>query len=76
MIEEELIDGVTGEVRIPHRLADQVEVRSRVGEGDAGSTAAEIDQDHHALVGQTRRGLQRGQRRGGVGEALDAAGGD
>ena len=68
MIEQCAVDAVAGELGIAHRLTDRDEVGARVGQGDAGSPCAEIDEDDHAAAGQPRCDLQGRERRGGVGD--------
>ena len=62
VIEHGLVDLVAGKVCVPYSFADGREVRARVGERDAGSAAAEVDERDDTAGGQSGRRLQRGER--------------
>ncbi len=56
--EQRLIDLVSGEIRVPRRLADRLERRRGVGQCDARAAATEIQQHHHAVWREAGVGLQ------------------
>ena len=66
VVEDGLVDLVAGKVCVPDGFADRREVRTRVGERDAGSAAAQVDEGDDAAARQSGRGLQRGERGDGV----------
>jgi hypothetical protein len=68
MVEQRLIDLVAGEVRIPDRLTDGVEVRVCIGQRHAGSAAAEIAEHHNAVRWQSRSRLQGRECGDGIGD--------
>ena len=68
MIEHRLVDPVSGELPVAHRLPDRGERGAGVGQGDRGSGAAEVAQRHHPVAGQSGRNLQCGQCGGRVGD--------
>ena len=63
VIEHGLVDLVAGKVCVPYSFADGREVRARVGERDAGSAAAQVDERDDTAGGQSGRHRQRGERR-------------
>ncbi|CAM3527327.1 hypothetical protein MYCO108962_24215 [Mycobacterium colombiense] len=58
-----LVDLVAGQRRVTQCGADEFEVARDVDQGGRRAAAAEVEQPHHALVGQTEFCLHRGQRR-------------
>ncbi len=69
MMEQRLIDLVAGEFRVAGGLGDRFECRRGVGQRNAGAATAEIQQRHHTAADQTGIGVQRGQRRHGIGDS-------
>ena len=60
------VDELAGEVGMAHGRADRPVAVGRVGQGDAGSGAAEVAERDHFACRQSRIGLQCGECRGGV----------
>ena len=67
VLEQCAVDGIAGE-RVDTDRADSRETGRRVGERDAGAAGAEVTQRDDAVRRQSWAGLQRGQRRGRVGD--------
>jgi hypothetical protein len=68
VVQQRLIDQVAGELGVAAGVLDRLERRCGIRQHDAGATAAEVQQSHHTVWAQPGVGMERRQRRDGVGD--------